>query len=243
MEYPFITAFLIGLLSTIHCLGMCGGIMGALTFSLPQPVRENRRRLLPYLAAYNLGRIASYTLAGALLGALGERLYRLLSPHGGYLILQGIAALLMTGIGLYLAGWFPKFALIERLGVPVWRRLEPLGRRLLPVRSPLHAVAYGVIWGWLPCGLVYSTLLWTLAAGGPLPGGLFMLAFGVGTLPALLGAGMLTHWLQRLTRRRYVRQAAGLTIVALALAGLLLAGRLGPPQSLLPIQQLQCTVP
>lgn len=224
MEFPLLAAFLIGLFSSVHCLGMCGGIMGALTFSLPPAVREQRRTFLLYLSAYNVGRIASYTAAGALLGTLGGTAYKLTNPGAAHLVLQSVAALLLTGIGLYLAGWFPKFALLERIGIPLWSRLEPLGRHLLPVRTPFHALLYGMVWGWLPCGLVYSTLLWTLTANGPDQGASFMFFFGIGTLPTLISAGILTGWITRLTRLPYVRPVVGLTVIAMGLAGLVYAG-------------------
>lgn len=216
-------AFLIGLLSTLHCLGMCGGISGALTFSLPPEIREHRWRLLPYVSAYNLGRISSYTAAGALGGALGSTLFAFLSPRYGHLILQGFAVLLLVGIGLYLAGWFPRFALIERLGMPLWKKLEPVGRRLLPVRSPYHAYLFGLAWGWLPCGLVYAAVLWSTSAGGAFQGALFMLAFGAGTLPAVMSAGIFAGWMAQLTRLPHARQIVGAIIIIIALAGVPLA--------------------
>jgi sulfite exporter TauE/SafE len=199
--------------------------MGALTFSLTPEVRERPARLSGFLLAYNLGRIGSYAVAGAAVGAMGGGLYRML-PAGGHLFLQAMAAALMVGIGLYLAGWFPRFAAIERIGIPLWRRLEPVGRRFLPVRHPGLAFIYGTIWGWLPCGLVYSALLLTVTSGGPLQGALFMTAFGAGTLPAVLGAGILTRQLQHLTRNPRVRQGAGLTLMIIALAGFLFADQL-----------------
>jgi len=225
LEFPLLTAILIGLFSAVHCLGMCGGIMGALTFSLPREVRERPARLTTYLLAYNLGRIASYAAAGAAVGALGGGLYGIL-PENGHLFLQAMAAALMIGIGLYLAGWFPRFASIERLGLPLWRRLEPLGRRFLPVSHPALALIYGGIWGWLPCGLVYSALLLSATAGGAVTGALFMTAFGVGTLPAVAGAGILTRQLHRLTRVPRVRQAAGLLLILLAASGFMFADQL-----------------
>jgi hypothetical protein len=129
----------------------------------------------------------------------------------------------MVGVGLYLAGWFPRFALIERIGVPLWRRLEPVGRRLLPVRSPVHAYVFGLVWGWLPCGLVYSALLWTTSSGGAAPGALFMLAFGAGTLPSVMTAGIVTGWIARLTRLPLVRPVVGLLLIGIALTGLALS--------------------
>ena len=216
MEITFISAFIVGLFSTVHCIGMCGGIIGALTFSLPQHIRENRWRLIPYVSAYNVGRISSYTLAGALVGGLGENLAGF-SPAYGHLALQIFASILMIGIGLYLAGWFPAFAKIEQLGKPVWKKLEPISQKLIPVKSPGHAYLFGLVWGWLPCGLVYSALLWSTSGETPLNGALFMFIFGVGTLPTVMAAGILTGWFMRLHRLPYLRPIVGITIIILAL--------------------------
>lgn len=227
LEYLVIPALLIGFFSTLHCVGMCGGIMGALSFSLAPEIRAQRLRLVPYLAAYNVGRIGSYTLAGAIVGGLGGQIYEFLTPQSGHLILQGLAALLMAAIGLYVAGWFPKFAYLERLGTPIWRRLEPLGRHLLPVTNPFQALLYGIIWGWLPCGLVYSTLIWiTVISEGAWQGALYMASFGVGTLPIVLSMGILAQWVAHLRQVPYLRQAAGLTLIAMALAGIVFGSQL-----------------
>ncbi len=200
--------------------------MGALTYSLPLGVRNHPRQLWPYIVLYNLGRLLSYAIAGALFGSLGAILYKTVSPHLGYLFLQYIAAMVMISVGLYIAGWFPKYAYIERLATPIWRRLEPIGRRLLPVSSPIQAFAYGLIWGWLPCGLVYSALLLTITSSGPLEGGLFMLAFGVGTLPAIMGIAMVAEKVVRYARNRSIRMLAGLFLIVLGLTGLLFAEQL-----------------
>ncbi len=216
MELTLFSVFVVGLFSTLHCLGMCGGIIGALTFSLPPDVRADRWRLTGYVAAYNAGRLFSYTLAGAIAGGVGEQLIRLLSPQHGRLILLWLATLFMVGIGLYLAGWFPRFAALESLGRPLWRRLEPLGQRLLPVSSPWQALLFGAVWGWLPCGLVYSVLLWSVTTGSALQGALFMLLFGAGTLPAVMTTGILTGWMTRFSRLPGLRQSIGLLLILLA---------------------------
>lgn len=216
MEITFISAFFVGLFSTVHCIGMCGGIIGALTFSLPQHIRENRWHLIPYVSAYNIGRITSYTLAGALVGGLGDNLAAF-SPVYGHLVLQLFASILMIGIGLYLAGWFPAFVKIEHIGRPIWRKLEPISQKLIPVKSPLHAYLFGLVWGWLPCGLVYTALLWSVTAGSAVDGALLMLAFGAGTLPAVMIAGILTGWFTRLLRTPYIRPIIGLIIIIAAL--------------------------
>ena len=216
MEITFISAFFVGLFSTVHCLGMCGGIIGALTFSLPERIRNNRWRLIPYVSAYNFGRISSYCLAGALVGALGEGILGFL-PSYGHLVLQLLASILMIGIGLYLAGWFPAFTRIEHIGKPIWKKLEPISQKLIPVKSPAHAYLFGLVWGWLPCGLVYTALIWSATASSAKEGALLMLAFGAGTLPAVMIAGILTGWFTRLIRSPYVRPVVGLTIIIMAL--------------------------
>jgi len=216
MEITYISAFFVGLFSTVHCLGMCGGIIGALTFSLPEDIRSNRWRLIPYVSAYNLGRISSYTLIGALAGSLGNQVVELL-PSYGHLVLQLFASTLMIGIGLYLAGWFPAFTRIERIGKPIWKKLEPISQKLIPVKSPWHAYLFGTVWGWLPCGLVYTALIWSVTASSAKEGALLMLAFGTGTLPAVMIAGILTGWFTRLIRSPYVRPIVGLTIIIMAL--------------------------
>jgi sulfite exporter TauE/SafE len=226
VEYTVASALLLGLFSTLHCIGMCGGIMGALALSLPPGIRQRPARLALYLAAYNLGRIASYALGGALLGTLGAELYSLVSPRWGYLALQATAALLLVGTGLYLAGWFPRFALIERIGQPLWRRIEPLGRRLIPVKSLPQALAYGLVWGWLPCGLVYTALLITVVSGDGPHGALFMAAFGLGTLPAVTGIGILAERFRRAARQPGLRRAGGVALIVLGVAGFFFAGQL-----------------
>lgn len=220
MELTVLAPFLIGLASALHCVGMCGGIIGALSLSLPPAVRARRSRLFGYTLTYSLGRIASYALAGALLGGLGGGLFGLLSPEFGHTLLRTVAALLLIGMGLYLAGWFPKFARLEKIGTPLWRRLEPLGQRLLPVRTPFAALGFGLVWGWLPCGLVYSTLLWSASSGSAGLGALYMVAFGLGTLPAVVTTGMLAGWITRLTRSPAARSAIGLSLVLFGLASL-----------------------
>ena len=217
-EIDLISAFVVGLLGGVHCVGMCGGIVGALSLGLPS------QRQLPILLGYNLGRISSYTLAGALMGALGFYFSGLLPVQTAQRVLLGLAGVFMVLLGLYLGGWWNLLSRIERMGGVLWRRIEPLGRGLLPVRSPGQAVALGLLWGWLPCGLVYSALVWTVASGGPVQGGLLMLAFGLGTLPNLLLMGVAAVQLQRWVRKPATRAIAGGLIIAFGLWQLYTAG-------------------
>lgn len=220
MEPTFAIAFLVGVLSTVHCLGMCTGIMGALTLSLPMEVRARPNSLLPYMLAYNLGRVSSYTLVGWMVGALSSLLASALAQYYGSQIFLALATAMLVGLGLYLGGWFPKFALLERIGRPLWRRLEPAARRLLPVRSINQAFLFGTVWGWLPCGLVYSMLIWSLTTGEADEGALLMLAFGLGTLPTVMLAGVFINRIVRFTRLPLVRKLAGVGIIAIAASNL-----------------------
>jgi sulfite exporter TauE/SafE len=200
-DTSYLAAWLVGLMGAVHCVGMCGGLVAAMSLGLPEPLRRRPRRLAVYLLAYNLGRIASYERA-----------------------LQVVASLFMVALGLYLGGWWLGLARIEAAGAVLWRRLEPTARRLLPVRGLPQALMLGVVWGWLPCGLVYSVLIWAMAAGSAASGALLMLSFGVGTLPTLMLTGALASRVAGLTRIPWVRRTAGLLIVALAIG--MLAGAL-----------------
>jgi sulfite exporter TauE/SafE len=210
-EINLLSAFLVGLLGGVHCVGMCGGIVGAISLGLPG------QRQLPLLLAYNLGRIASYTLAGALMGALGFYFSGLLPVQNAQRLLLALAGVFMVLLGLYLGGWSRLLARIELAGGVVWRRLEPLGRGLLPVRVAWQALLLGALWGWLPCGLVYTALVWTVASGGAVEGGLLMLAFGLGTLPNLLLMGVAAARLQGWVRLPAVRRTAGALVVLFGL--------------------------
>lgn len=231
VETSLISAFLVGLLGGVHCVGMCGGIVGALTLGLPPHVRDDLKRTLPYLLAYNLGRIGSYTLAGVLFGGLGFLAANLGEVHQVQQGLHGLAGVFMIALGLYLGGWWLGLTRLEGWGSRVWRRIEPMGRGLLPVRTPLHALGLGAIWGWIPCGLVYSVLIWAISRADPIEGGLLLLAFGAGTLPNLLLMGTAAQRMARLTRRVWVRRAAGLLVIGFGMHTLLqlALSRGGPP--------------
>lgn len=205
-----ISALILGLLGGGHCLGMCGGLMGALSLAIPAERRHQRLRLL---VAYNVGRILSYTAAGLLLGLAGWALAS--GPLAT--LLRSIAGLLLIAMGLYLAGWWSGLTRIEALGRGLWRRLQPITRRFMPITSAPRALLLGGLWGWLPCGLVYSTLLWAASRGDALLSAALMFAFGLGTLPVLLATGLAAERLAGLLRRRGVRVAGGLLVMLFGL--------------------------
>ncbi len=201
-----VSALILGLLGGGHCLGMCGGLMGALTLAIPKEQRSRRFRLL---LAYNLGRILSYATAGLLIGLAGWAVAN--SPAA--MFMRILAGLLLIAMGLYLAGWWSGLTRIESLGRGLWRYIQPVANRLLPVSSLPRALLLGALWGWLPCGLVYSTLLWSASQGNALDSALLMLAFGLGTWPVLLATGLAAERVTALLRKRSVRVAGGLLVI------------------------------
>ncbi|MCB1964083.1 MAG: sulfite exporter TauE/SafE family protein [Rhodocyclaceae bacterium] len=222
-ETGYLAVFLIGLLGGTHCVGMCGGIVSALTVQIPGQVQ----RQWPIHLAYNLGRIATYTVLGTALGALGTVGFLFddfLPIQMGFYVLANV---MLIALGLYLTGFTRLLAPVERAGHGVWRRVQPLTRRFLPAKGPAQAFPLGLLWGFLPCGLIYSVLATALVTGSALRGGALMLAFGLGTLPNLLLAGMLLKHLRGVTRNRWVRSVAGTVVLGFGVFGLLNASSLG----------------
>lgn len=214
IEFSLFTALLAGLLGGVHCVGMCGGIVAAFSFRADGTQPPFRLHL-----AYNLGRIFSYAMFGALAGALGASL-KLATFLPAQTLLYVLAQVVMILLGLYLAGLNRWVLVFERAGGALWRVVQPLFRRLLPVRSLPQALLAGMAWGWLPCGLVYSVLMSALAAGSATSGAALMLAFGLGTLPNLLGMGLFARQLQPFMQRLWVRRAAGLMVAGFGVWGL-----------------------
>ena len=215
LELSLISAFIVGLLGGGHCVGMCGGIVSAVTLSLP-----GQRPKTPFLLAYNAGRIASYGLAGVLAGLIGASSFFLDHVLPVERLLYGLASLMLVVLGLYLAGLWQGVLVLERLGGVIWKRVQPLTKQLLPLRSAPQALVLGLVMGWLPCGLVYSVLVAALATGSALQGGLLMLAFGLGTLPVLLTMGLAAVRLKGFLQQPWVRRLSGLLVLGFGFAGL-----------------------
>jgi sulfite exporter TauE/SafE len=194
---------------------MCGGIVGALAMGAPAGAAA-------CILAYNAGRILSATRrAGAIAGALGEASIALAGQLPLRSLLYLLANLMLIALGLYLLGFSNALAFTERLGQKLWRHLQPLTRRYLPARGPLQAFPLGLLWGWLPCGLVYSALATALSSGSAAQGAGLMLAFGIGTLPNLLLAGLLAARLRAYTSRPALRMVAGVVVLGFGVWGLL----------------------
>lgn len=220
-------SLLAGLAGGAHCAGMCGGIAGAIQLKnvsqpIAQPIARNTRpdaRPFTRSLLFNFGRITSYTVAGALAG--GAAAFVMQDTLLLRQILFTVANLMLIALGLYLAGLWRGVLVLERGGAMLWSGIKPAAARLMKAPSPGSAFALGALWGWIPCGLVYSMLVTSLASGSMANGALIMLAFGLGTLPNLLALGYAVQRAGKWLHKPGVRLAAGFVVVTFGVFGLM----------------------
>jgi len=202
-------SLLAGLFGSAHCLAMCGGIAGAVGVAGGQAGRMQRTLL------YNLGRVSSYTVAGAAAGGASLVLGSLIDLPTWSMVARILAGTVLIVMGLNIALQWRLLSAIETAGAGLWRHIAPSAQRLLASSHPLAMLGLGALWGWLPCGLVYSALLIAIASGSALDGAATMFAFGLGTLPSMLAAGATAAGILRITRQRGVRWLAGALLVTM----------------------------
>jgi len=222
-DFGIVSAFVVGLVGGVHCAGMCGGIVGALA-------TQSGRAPLNFHLGYSAGRIASYSLAGALAGWVGSSALLFEGMLPAERVLYLLANVVLVAMGLYLAGLSRAVLWLERPGAALWRVVEPLARPLFPVRSTLAAAGVGAVWGFLPCGMVYTVLAGALAVHDPAAGALMLAVFGVGTLPNVLAIGLLAQRVSAWRRIPAVRIAAGALIAAFGFAGIVQGDHAGHSQ-------------
>lgn len=208
MLHTIFAAFMVGLLGAGHCFGMCGGITAALAFAVKDPAKRHS-----IIFFYNLGRISSYALIGMLFGVLGLGLVFGIEPIKDWQLLRWLAAILLVLMGFYLTGWWKLLTQLEKLGSVVWRKIQPIGKTLMPVQSRGQAFLLGMLWGWLPCGLVYSALALAMASASPSMAALTMVAFGLGTFPAVFLGGIAGERLKVILQRRTLQVVSGLLLI------------------------------
>lgn len=214
-----------GAMGGAHCAAMCGGIAGAIPMrSAARPAAQQGSAPLAGAftrnLAFNAGRIASYTVAGALAGSISSAAFVLHDTMVLRQLLFAVANLMLIALGLYLAGLWHGITALERGGAVLWRRIQPLAAALLGSPSTRHTLALGALWGWIPCGLVYAMLVSALASGSAANGALIMFAFGLGTLPNLLALGWAAAHAGKYLRNPALRIAAGLIVTSFGVVGL-----------------------
>lgn len=198
-----ISALIMGLLGSGHCLAMCGGVASSLTLAVKDKSQVKRYTLL-----YNLGRTLSYCIAGALAAGISQQFASRSTTFSFALsVLSGVFMIL---VGLYIMRLTFSLNWIEKVGkFAIWQHLVKLNKRLLPVNSNAKALAYGMLWGWLPCGLVYSALLFSISMQSAVYGASFMLLFAIGTLPAMVGLAFAADKFKQILNHNAVRMVFG----------------------------------
>lgn len=217
-QIDLVAAFVLGLAGAGHCLGMCGGIASALSMG--------KQSSLGTILAYHSGRIASYTALGALVGLLTGSLHF----ASWALALRYLAGFLLIAMGLYIGNWWRGLAKLEQVGAIIWRPVQRLGAKCLPVRHWGHGLALGLCWGLMPCGLIYSSLAWAATAQSPLESASLMLVFGLGTLPAMLATSLGAQQLQAFLRRRGLKILVASLLILSGLVSLYLTASHGDHQ-------------
>lgn len=210
-EINYLGAFFIGIAGGVHCIGMCGGIASAFSFAIPKGQSQ-----LPYIYSYNLGRIISYTIAGAITGFIGG--IATVNIQSSFPILQFVSIVFLVLLALYIGDWYKGLSYLETLGASLWKRMAPLSKKLIPFKNPLYTLLYGMIWGWLPCGLVYSVLTWSLASESAIQGALVMFSFGLGTLPTLIATSLGASFLVPILQHKMTRKIISLMLFSFSLA-------------------------
>ncbi|HEY5672560.1 MAG TPA: sulfite exporter TauE/SafE family protein [Malonomonas sp.] len=205
MEPLYSMAFMTGLLGSAHCIGMCGGIVSALSLT-----PDGRNSGMSFHLLYNLGRTLTYSLIGLLVGWLGSALAlkgSLLAVTRPLLLGSDVLVIL---IGLGTAGLFSRLNLmtIEFAG-PI-RSLTQAVKGLRQLPPGLAALPLGLLFGFLPCGLLYAMALTAAQSADSLSGAIVMAAFGLGTAPSLLLVGGAAAWFS--SQRSWMFKAAGIMV-------------------------------
>ncbi len=203
-----VAAFLLGLMGAVHCIGMCGGIAAALAFAIQSP----KQKIL-ILIAYNIGRVGSYALIGLLAGVLGKLFLDVTSNFTTMPILRYVAAVMMVLMGLYISGWWKVLTRLEKLGAHLWKVIQPIGQNVMPVDTLTKGLIFGAVWGWLPCGLVYSALAFSMTQAEPSMAAVCMFAFGLGTVPAVLVGGVMGEKLKTILQNRSLQRLLGMSLI------------------------------
>lgn len=210
-KLSFISALLLGLMGSVHCVGMCGGLASALSLPLSAGKLSQRKKLLIQFC-FGVGRVCGYGLAGFLAGSFSWVLLNVVGSDFA-LVLRVVTGVLMIMLGLFLTRWWNGLAKIERIGAGLWQKISPFIGRLTPADTIAKALGIGFLWGWLPCGMVYSMLVFSLSSGSGVDGAVIMLMFGLGTIPAVVGLGVLAERTVGLLQHGFAKNFFGGVII------------------------------
>lgn len=212
----YISAFLMGLIGSGHCIAMCGGIASSLQLA------SDKRNMFLFSLAYNCGRALSYMLAGALVAGISSQFAKQNSLYS--LTLSFIAGIFMLLVGIYIMRLGPTLQWLEKIGKTlIWQHIVKLNKYIMPINSPMKALGYGALWGWLPCGLVYSALTWAMTSPSALDGAFVMFFFALGTFPAMITVGLTAQKLNTIINNLWTRLVLGSIIIWYGIYLLILA--------------------
>jgi uncharacterized protein len=206
-------ALLAGFLGSGHCFAMCGGLAAALGMRA-RIAGASHSVTLRNIAAYQVGRVGGYTLAGALIGFFGTSLQSAVNLPNLATGVRVASGVLLVLIAIRILWGWNGLAIFERIGARLWTTLQPMAKHAAGHGEISGSLLLGLVWGWLPCGLVYSMLLFAALSGSAWRGAALMLAFGVGTLPAILSSGVVATHFQALFSRNWARPASGVLLFA-----------------------------
>ncbi|WP_371379073.1 sulfite exporter TauE/SafE family protein [Thalassotalea aquiviva] len=218
MELSYFSAFLIGLAGAGHCVAMCGGITSMLSANV---VIKHEKPNINLILGYNAGRILSYSIAGLIAGVTGSLAIKSIGVHVNWL--RVIAAIFLIFLALYIGQWSFLLTRVEAIGKKLWVKIQPLSKRFIPVSNVKQALMLGAIWGWLPCGLVYSTLTWSMASANGIDGMFIMMSFGLGTLPALFTLSQGYGFVSKTLKNNYFRKVTSIFLLLAGIYSLIIA--------------------
>lgn len=207
-------AFIAGVAGSAHCFAMCGGLAGALGMRA-RSTAANAHSAFTNALSYHAGRLGGYALAGAICGLIGATLQAVLDLASIGAALRIASGVLLLLIALRMLSPWNPLRWLETFGARFWRRLQPFTLSTGKLTGHTHAIALGFLWGWLPCGLVYSMLLFAALSGHALNGAAILFAFGLGTLPSMLTSSVLASQMQRMLKSRWPRFASGVLLLLL----------------------------
>ena len=207
----FLAAFSMGLFGSPHCLGMCGGIVTAFGLSM-QHVSDSKKNGL--ILTYHLGRLISYSLLGLIASLVGVAIFQSIMSNSAPRIVLGAVLVL---IGLAMLG-LPLFNQLEKVGMRFWQSLAPIRKKVFPIDSFGKALFAGLLWGFLPCGLVYGALMMAIAGNNITTGAALMFVFGLGTMPMLIATQKTVGMLQSNIKHFRLRQINGVIMLLSGLA-------------------------
>ena len=213
-ELTLLASFIVGLSSTLHCLGMCSGISTVLFLQNTKP--ENNLRVYKNALVYNFGRLFSYTAIGLLAGVASQFVSQAFLLQGHF-FLQVCSSIILILIALNIIGVFSISLILEKLAIFIWQPIKNLMKSFIPAKSPVEIFCLGLVWGWLPCGLVYSVLLLAVSSGNAIQSGLCMLAFGLGTLPGMLMTSVGSNIIKRGMQKPVFKYISAFLIIIIAL--------------------------